>query len=118
VRIDLRAELRGDELARLFKDRIRGDYVSLAKLLSDGRVFGFKWRDVLWIPMFQFDVRDLSVKNGSRLVLAELTAKFSGWTLASWFAQGNSRLEGRRPIDVLDVDLPKVVQAAGFITAG
>jgi hypothetical protein len=109
--------VRGEDLARLFKDRLRGDYTSLAKLLADGHVFGFKWRDVLWIPMFQFDVRDLSVKNWSRLVLGALPAKLSGWALATWFAQSNPQLEGRRPIDVLDVNLPKVVQAAGFIAA-
>ena len=103
---------RGDDLARLLQDRLRGGCISLAKHISCGDVFGFEWRRTLWIPMFQFDLRDLSVTAEPRLVLHELANKFDGWSLATWFAQGNSWLGGRRPVDVLGVDLPTVLNAA------
>lgn len=103
---------RGDDLARLLADHHRGDYVSLARLIVAGDVFGFEWRQTLWIPMFQFDARDLAIKQGARQVLAELTADFDGWALAAWFANGNTWLGGHRPVDLLDRDLPAVLDAA------
>src|SRR5450755_1135237 len=52
---------RGDDLARLLEERARGDFVSLARLIVDGEVFAFEWRRTYWIPMFQFDLADLSI---------------------------------------------------------
>ena len=112
---------RGDDLARLREEHHRGDYVSLARLIVAGEVFGFEWRQTLWIPMFQFDSRDLAVKQSSRQTLAELTPDFDAWSLATWFASGNSWLDGHRPVDLLDRDLPAVLEAARadrFIAAG
>ena len=103
---------RGEDLARLLQDRLQGGCASLAKLIASGLVFGFEWRRTLWIPMFQFDLRDLSVTAEPRQVLDELADKFDGWALAAWFAQGNAWLDGRRPVDVLNVDLPMVLNAA------
>ena len=112
---------RGDDLARMLEDHHRGDFVSLARLVVTGVVFGFEWRHTFWVPMFQFDLRDLSIRPGLPLVLAELRPQFDGWTLAAWFAQPNSWLDDRRPVDLLDSDLSEVLQAARadrFIAAG
>ena len=112
---------RGDDLARLRADHHRGGYVSLARLIAAGEVFGFEWRQTLWIPMFQFDPRDLSIKPALRQILAELAVDFDSWGLAAWFANGNTWLDGQRPLDLLDRDLPAVVDAARadrFIAAG
>jgi hypothetical protein len=112
---------RGDDLARLLADHNRGDYVSLARLIVAGEVFGFEWRKTLWIPMFQFDSHDLGVKQGARQVLAELSADFDGWGRAAWFANSNSWLGGHRPVDTLALDMPAVLDAARadrFIAAG
>jgi hypothetical protein len=112
---------RGDDLGRLLEDRRRGDGVSLARLIVSGEVFGFEWQRTFWIPMFQFELRDLSRKPGPRQVLAELASEFDGWTLAQWFAQPNCWLNERRPVDVLDANLPAVLGAARadrFIAAG
>ncbi len=112
---------RGDGLARLLEERCRGDCVSLARLIGSGAAFGFEWRGTLWIPMFQFDARDLAVKAGVRKALAELAADFNGWDRAAWFASGNTWLGGHRPVDLLDTDLPAVIGAARadrFIAAG
>ncbi len=112
---------RGEDLALLLEDRQRGDFVSLARLIASGEVFCFEWRSSLWIPMFQFDRDDLSIKPGARQVLSELSTVFDGWTIAVWFAQRNSWLNEQRPVDLLDSNLPLVLQAARadrYIAAG
>jgi hypothetical protein len=112
---------RGDDLARMLEDRQRGDYVSLARLIVSGEIFSFQWHHTYWVPMFQFELRDLSIKPGPRQVHAELASVFDGWTLAVWFAQPNSWLNERKPVDLLDSDLADVLEAARadrFIATG
>ena len=112
---------RGDNLARLLEDRQQGDFVSLAKLLVGREVFGFKWHEELWIPMFQFELRDLSIKTAHRPVLAELTPVFDNWSLADWFARPNAWLCEQSPVQVLGSNLPAVLAAARadrFIASG
>lgn len=112
---------RGDDLARLLEDRQQGDCVSLAKVLVGREVFGFKWHEELWIPMFQFELRDLSIKTAHRAVLAELTPVFDNWSLADWFARPNSWLCDQSPVHVLGSNLPAVLAAARadrFIASG
>ena len=62
--------------------------------------------------MFQFDADDLSCKPGPARVRAELGGLDSGWAVASWFARPNAQLEGRTPVEIVDVDLGAVVDAA------
>lgn len=103
---------RGDDLARLLEDRKRGACANLAKVIVSRGVFAFKWREELWIPMFQFDLRDLSLKMAHRPVLAELAPVFDNWSLAEWFARPNAWLCDRSPVDVLGSNLPAVLDAA------
>jgi len=112
---------RGEEVARLLEGHHQGDYLGLARRIVAREVFGFKWRSSLWMPMFQFDPHDLSVRSELRQVLAELSCAFDGWELAAWFVEGNTWLAGRRPVDTLYTDLPAVRDAARadrFIAAG
>lgn len=113
--------LRRGELARLLETRRRADLSSLAGLIVSGGIFSFEWRNTLWVPMFQFEPCDLSIKQGPRKVLGELATVFERWTLAAWFAQPNSWLKGLRPVDLLDSNLPAVFAAARadrFVAAG
>ena len=112
---------RGDDLGRLLADHGRGDFISLAKLLADEDIFGFEFRHATWVPMFQFDLGDLSLKSGPRQVRAELGEEFEGWTIAAWFVEPNPWLANRRPVDMLDSKLGVVLQAARadrFVAAG
>ena len=112
---------RGDNLGRLLDDWQCGDFVSLARLIASGEIFSFRWHGENWVPMFQFDLRDLSCRPGPRQVSAELKSVFDDWTLAVWFVQPNSWLHAQRPLDLLDSNLPAVLQAARadrFIAAG
>lgn len=103
---------RGDDLARLLEDCRCGDLVDLARLIGHRDIFAIDWHGSLWVPMFQFDLRDLSVRPGMRRVLAEVDAVFDGWTLAVWFAQPNGWLQGRRPLELLDSEPDPVIRAA------
>jgi hypothetical protein len=104
--------VRGDDLALELQDRKCGDCASLAKLLVSQRIFGFGWDAAFWVPMFQFDQRDLSLRLGPLRVLSELLGVFDDWTLAAWFVQRNVWLDDRRPVDVLDTHLTWVLAAA------
>ena len=103
---------RGDELARRLEDHRCGDFVSLARLIVSGEVISFEWRNSYWVPMFQFAPGDLSLRRGPLRVVAELAPVLDGWAIASWFAQPNCRLVDRRPIDLVDSNLPAVLDAA------
>jgi len=112
---------RGDDVARLLEDHGTGDFIGLARLIAGGDVFGFEWRNTLWIPMFQFELRDLSVKPAAQQVLQALGTGFEGWTCAAWFARPNSWLNQRAPVDLLATHLAEVVEAAQtdrFIAVG
>ena len=102
----------GDVLGRLLEEHCAGSAVSLAKLVHTGQVFGLEWRNSLWIPMFQFDPDDLSLRASAQQVRALLPQLWSGWTLAAWFARANPLLGGSSPADMLDADLPAVIDAA------
>ncbi|TDP71078.1 hypothetical protein [Roseateles toxinivorans] len=112
---------RADDLARLLEYRRSADGATLPELMAEGAVFGFRWRHCLWIPMFQFDLADLSIKRGPHAVLEELSNDFDGWTRAAWFARPTAWLQGRRPVDLLESNLNAVLGAARadrFIAAG
>lgn len=111
----------GGDVARLLDDHRLGEFDSLARLIASNEVFGFEWLSTLWIPMFQFELRDLSIKPGAQLVMAELGASFDGWARAAWFALPNSWLNDWRPVDLMDTDLNEVLGVARidrFIAVG
>jgi hypothetical protein len=103
---------RGDDLARLLEDCRNADFESLARLIVSGEAFGFDWKQAFWVPMFQFDLNDLTLKKGPVQVLAELSAAFEGWALAAWYVQPNAWLCHRRPVDLIDSQLADVLAAA------
>lgn len=112
---------RGDTLGRLLDDWRCGDFISLARLIASNEIFSFKWHGQSWVPMFQFELRDLSVKPGPSRVVAELKLSFDDWGTAAWFIEPNSWLHAKRPVDLVDSDPADVLEAARadrFIAAG
>lgn len=99
-------------MGRLLEEHQVGNAVSLTKLIYTGQVFGFEWRATVWIPMFQFDTDDLALKSGPRRVRAALPSQWSGWTVASWFAAPNARLDDRSPADMLESGFDAVLGSA------
>jgi hypothetical protein len=100
------------DLARLLGGQRYGGCISLPRLIASGDVFEFEWRQTFWVPMFQFELPDLLIKQGPRRIRAEIVNEFRGWFLATWFARPNAWLRDRRPVDLLDADLPAVLAAA------
>jgi hypothetical protein len=103
---------RGDDLALVLEHRQQGDFVSLARRIVAGDIFSFSWSGTCWVPMFQLEPRDLTLKRGPRQVLAELGDVLDGWSLAVWFAWPNAWLNGSTPVELIDSHPADVVQAA------
>jgi len=103
---------RGDDLARLLEERLRGDFLTLARLIASRQIFSFPWQHSLWVPMFQFDPVDLSIGGAAHQVVRELTPGRDGWALARWFALPHRRLDAQRPVDLLRSDLAAVLRTA------
>jgi hypothetical protein len=104
--------MRERELAWLLEDFQRDTSTSPAGLLFKEEIFGFAWGGSLWVPMFQFDLTDMSVRLGPQRVRAALGGGFKDWKLAAWFARPNPALEDWRPVNVLGPDLTAVLEAA------
>ena len=104
--------VRRDALARVLHGCDGAHDATLGKLLVTHDVFSFEWRQAHWIPLFQFDLRDMSIKPRPRRVVAELAEVFDGWALALWFSHPNHWLRNRRPVVVLDSSLTSVLGAA------
>jgi len=107
---------RADDLARLLCDRGdggQGDPI-LGELLARDEVFSFAWLGSAWLPMFQFDLRRLSVQRAPQRVRAELigACALDGWDCAAWFARPHAGLNQRAPVDLLATDLAGVLDAA------
>ncbi len=103
---------RGADLASRLQHRRVGGYVSLARLIVNRQVFSFSWQNDDWLPMFQFDTADLSLRPAVQDILAELLDIMDGWTLALWFVQANRALGQVVPLDLLQLDPAAVLQAA------
>ncbi len=103
---------RGDVLASRMSATGRGGYIDLARRIVAGQLFAFKWHDSFWLPMFQFDPQSLALQEGPRRVLDVLRGTLDGWALSHWYVQPNGHLNGRRPLDLMEVDPGGVVAAA------
>jgi len=103
---------RAADVAWLLDEQPGAVHGRLTSLLGSGVIFGFTWRDTLWVPMFQFDPRDMSVRTRAQQVRLALGAEFDPWSLSTWFAQSNEHLTYQRPVDLIDMNLPAVLHAA------
>ena len=102
----------GEELA-VSMSRTGGDgYVALARRLVAGQLFSFRWHDRFWVPRFQLHPVSMAPRAAPVAVLDELFGVFDGWSLAHWFVHRHDDLDGERPLDLLDTDLPAVLAAA------
>ena len=102
----------GTELAQRKNQCKDSNLAALAKVIVSGEVFSFEWHGNFWIPLFQFNSKDLTTRHCVAQVLRELSTVFDGWALAVWFVQANAWIENKKPIDLLDSDLSQVLHAA------
>ncbi len=104
--------LSSQELAPLLADHQPSESISLAHLIAKRRIFGFTWRNTFWVPMFQFELRSLTIRPQSHLVLMELAKSFDEWSIATWFTCPNTWLDNKKPMELLDSDFSAVYDAA------
>lgn len=103
---------RGEDLAHTMAAHRQGDYASLARQIVDRDVLSFEWEASYWLPMFQFDLHDLSVRRDLLPLIWELQNDCDGWALATWFARAHADLGGQAPVELLDTELAAVLVAA------
>jgi hypothetical protein len=103
---------RGDEVVEMLQYAGSFDVSRLARAIVTREVLSFDWRGELWVPLFQFDLKAMSLREAPQRVAAELAGAFDGWTLAVWFATPNSWLAGRMPVEVIGDYPGDVFQAA------
>jgi hypothetical protein len=103
---------REENLLALSSRRCGLDADTLANWIAERQVIGFEWQSRTWLPIFQFNLFDMTLPPALGQVLAELIPVYDPWELANWFAQPNQWLADRVPADALEHDPSAVLQAA------
>lgn len=96
----------------MFRRRCGLDADALANRIAERQVIGFEWQSRTWLPMFQFNLFDMTRPPALGQIFAELIPVYDPWALANWFAQPNLWLEDRVPADALERDPCSVLHAA------
>lgn len=102
---------RAQELVQVFKHRCGCDITPLASWIAGKKVICFEWQSETWLPLFQFNPLDMTLKPGLSLVLAELGSDDDAWEVANWFAQPNAWLGRCSPAATLALDPAAVLSA-------
>lgn len=100
------------QLARYGSNGIKVDPNTMATSISRREVICFEWQEHAWLPLFQFDVRDMTPHPQVKAVMSELSSIFGPWEQALWFSQPNPWLSDRAPADALLTEFNAVCQAA------
>lgn len=111
----------GDEVAGLMRTHADQPISRLARWIVTRSVLSFVWRSQTWLPLFQFDRSDISLRPGTLAVVRELACVFDEWELAIWFCSPNAWLQNAAPADVVECDVSGVLHAARadrFVAAG
>jgi hypothetical protein len=109
---------RASEVAARFKRLGVIDVSHLATWLLKRQVISVEWQSKIWLPLFQFNPTEMSLRTGLSGVLAELVVRYDEWEIADWFAQPNVWLENCAPADVLPAAAPQVLNAARAARCG
>jgi len=110
-----------DELADLLRRHTGQGLSQVARWLVAGDLIKFRFLGQTQLPLFQFDLRDMTLRNAAQDVAAEMRGVFEGAELTRWFAEGNSWLSGIAPADHLGANAAAVIAAARadrFIATG
>ena len=85
---------------------------TLAHWIVERKVVAFDWQSQTLLPLFQFQLSDMSLRSPVVHVVQELSALLGDWELALWFALPNPWLDQARPVDAISHDAPAVLHAA------
>ena len=101
-----------DEMVGLLRCRFDQPISVLARWIVGRAVVHFEWRATTMLPIFQFDIANMTIRPQVSDVLRELRDTFDDREVALWFAQPNAWLDGRAPVDVLRTDPASVLDTA------
>ena len=105
--------LASDNVAAHHLRRHTGQPVStLAHWIVERAIVCFPWNSHTLVPMFQFDLGEMTLRPGATEILRELVDVFDDWELALWFARPNAWLNDATPVDTMAHDQPAVHRAA------
>ena len=93
----------------------------LARWIVARDVMSFEWRATTWLPLFQFERGDMSLRPGVSAVVCELSDVFDVWELMAWFTSPNTWLCDMAPADLVAIRPAAVLEAARadrFISRG
>lgn len=100
---------RGEEITA----RVKGDsFLQLARNIANRRVISFVWRDVIWLPYFQFEAMDHAVRPDVQMLIDELAGALDDWEMAQWFVEPNTCLEGASPLTQIATQFSRAHDAA------
>jgi hypothetical protein len=106
------------ELAELVSSRSKNRAALAYNWRSQGRIFSIPVGREQRYPLFQVDLEASEPKQAVAEVLSALgEAGLEGWQLALWFAGPLASLDGRRPVELLDTEPGRVVNAARVVAA-
>jgi hypothetical protein len=82
---------------------------------KQGKVFAVPIRNGQRFPLFQFDEHGEPKPAIARVLAPLRTAGFEDWQVALWFTGALASLEDRRPVDLIDTDPERVIEAARHV---
>jgi hypothetical protein len=103
---------RGSEVALRAANRRSDGTAWLEDCIERRRLVSLDWHSGLWLPLFQFEPSDMSLRNDVHRTCAELGGVMDGWDLAVWFIRPQWLLQHRSPLQLLDSDPERVFEAA------
>jgi hypothetical protein len=101
-----------DEVVVMLRRHIRQPVSCLARWIVHRAIVNFHLHGHTFIPLFQFDLFDMSIKTTFSLVTTELSDVLDESELAEWFARPNCWLGCRSPIERLAQAPGAVLDAA------
>ena len=104
-----------DQMVRLLRANDLDQPLSrLARWIVAREVVSYEWKGETWLPLFQFNRVEMSLRPEVGAVIRELSGVFDDWDLASWFTAPNTWLGGLTPIDAIST-LPQAVKEAARV---
>ena len=103
---------RAPEILAMFKRAGGPDVSALARWVVSRELICFEWQAQTWLPVFQFNRRDLSPDRRLGPVFGELAQIYDHWDVATWFSLPNPWLAQRVPVDTVRRDHGAVLEAA------
>lgn len=101
--------LSATQVHELIGSTAKNVHAGATRLRREGRIFGVKVDDEYRYPAFQFDEYGAAKAVIRKLLSA--AGHLRGWGLALWLAAPNGYLAGARPVDLLDAEPDRAIEA-------